>query len=413
MKVLMISDEESNGGAAISASNLADGLVGNGNDVLRLVIFPNFRQDNRWRTQHFWNRKTWMEKAFAKSVPLLPGNLKNFFAGRNIRRILHKEKPDVVNFHNILWGIDQGYDLSMYKIAASGCPTFITMHDMWNIIGYPYDLEQIKDKRILDNWQIPAEHLKGHTKEQVANLRKAIFKNENIYFIAPSNWLKHELIQKYPFTEKRIFVIPYGIDTEIFKPGDKKKLKQSLSIPDNKINILASAASLEHVNKGFHILVSVLQQRINADIRLLLMGDDRIMKQLSLPAGLEVISFGYVNNDLEKANIYNASDVLAFPSFGDNLPNSVIESISCGTPVIAFNTCGLPDLVKKNQTGWLSETVNIDCYRQSFENAIMDLKNGIDLSITCRDFALKNFTINKQAKAYEKLFRGEGIFGKN
>ncbi len=400
----MVSDEETNGGAAISASNLAEGLIKDGVTVLRLVLFPNFRNNDPWHTIPFWQRNNFTEKAFAKSIPIFPKSLKFFFANKRFKQVLASEKPDVINFHNILWGIDNGYNLDMYTQAAEYAPVFITMHDMWNIIGYPYDLSGILDKNIMDNWKVPEMHLKGQTEKQLNHLRERVFKNENIFFISPSNWLKNELIKKFSFTGNRVVVIPYGVDTEIFKPADKPEARRSLNIPDNKINILASAASLGHINKGFHILMHVLNQRDNSDIRLLLMGDDHIIQQMTLPENIEWLSFGYIDDKMAKANIYNVSDILAFPSFADNLPNSILESLACGTPVIAFNTCGLPDLVRENKTGWLSENVDSSCYALTFERAIQDFKKGTRLAASSRQFAVTNFAMNKQSAAYISIF---------
>ncbi|WP_431212355.1 glycosyltransferase [Puia sp. P3] len=155
-------------------------------------------------------------------------------------------------------------------------------------------------------------------------------------------------------------MIPYGIWTDIFKPTAKQGGGNT-----GKIVVLASAASLSHVNKGFHILLHTLQNRgDNSDIRLLIMGEDSEVRNVVFPGTLEVEFLGFVSAKEEKAAVYNRADCLAFPSFADNLPNSVIESVSCGTPVIAFNAGGMPDLVIEGVSGWICDKIDLDEYAE-------------------------------------------------
>jgi len=404
MRILIVSDQETSGGAAISTTNLVNGLLLSGQDeVYRLVIFHDGRVP-AWRRIELWQRDTLVKKVLMRLFGKLPQGSRNRLANMRFRKVLKEIRPDVVNFHNILWGRAMGLSLEMVSIAEAYCRTYVTMHDMWTIVGFPYDLRMVPDKRILDEWTLPEEHLKGRSEAELFKERQVFFRKGRIGFIAPSNWIARELMSRYPFLEERLKVIPYGIETGIFKPAIRD---DSGSLPDNKtrkIVVLASAASLSHVNKGFHVLLYALQRRDNSDIRLLLMGEDSEVRNIAFPETLEVEFLGFVSDKEQKAVVYNRADCLAFPSFADNLPNTVIESISSGTPVIAFNAGGISDLVVNGVTGWICERIDLDEYGKTFESAVQQLKQGARMRDTCRDFALKNFTLESQAMKYRDLF---------
>ena len=64
---------------------------------------------------------------------------------------------------------------------------------------------------------------------------------------------------------------------------------------------------------------------------------------------------GRIFDQISLCLLYNAADALVIPSRVDNLPNTGVESLACGTPVISFDTCGLPDIVSHKKTGYLAK----------------------------------------------------------
>ncbi|WP_431212356.1 hypothetical protein ACQ86N_42670 [Puia sp. P3] len=180
MKILIVSDQETSGGAATSTTNLVNGLLLSREDeVYRLVAFHDSRSYS-WQRIEFWQRDTLVKKVFMRVFQKLPRAARNRLANRRFRRILKEIRPDVVNFHNILWGREMGMNVEMFSIASEFCKTFVTMHDMWTIVGFPYDLRVIRDKRILDGWTLPEVHVQGRSESEMVAERESVFRENPI-----------------------------------------------------------------------------------------------------------------------------------------------------------------------------------------------------------------------------------------
>ena len=108
---------------------------------------------------------------------------------------------------------------------------------------------------------------------------------------------------------------------------------------------------------------------------------------------------GRLNGSKAMANAYAAADVFVTPSQQDNLPNTVVESLACGTPVVAFQIGGMPDLIQHLHNGYLAK----------FQDLI-DLQNGIvhcltnDLSSNTREGILSLVDSKKVAAKYIAVF---------
>ena len=76
---------------------------------------------------------------------------------------------------------------------------------------------------------------------------------------------------------------------------------------------------------------------------------------------------GTINDDEKLALCYAAADAFLIPSLEDNLPYTVMESLSCGTPVIAFTTGGIPDMVKHEHNGYLAEYRSSESFADGME----------------------------------------------
>jgi len=197
-------------------------------------------------------------------------------------------------------------------------------------------------------------------------------------------------------------IIPNSLNTDIFAPRDTNDFKQTLNIPVNARVILFVADSIEYKRKGLHLLLDAISSiQRQQDIVLLSVGRGRY----SFPTSPNYIHIGQVNNERILSMIYSLADVFVLPSLQDNLPNTAMESLSCGTPIVGFNVGGVSDIVRDGQTGFLVPIGNVSCMKTAIEKIINNKILRKEISQQCRSIAVKEYGIHLQAKRYIELYR--------
>ena len=195
-------------------------------------------------------------------------------------------------------------------------------------------------------------------------------------------------------------VIPYGLDTDIFNNRNSDGLQEALGIPSDAFIIGFVADSLTNKRKGFAYLNNALNQLNNRKIYLVSIGGN----SPALPDNLNHIHLGRIEQDRLLSLAFSLFDIFVCPSLEDNLPNTVLESLACGTPVVGFNTGGMPDMVDSGITGYLATDYSVESLRFCIEKALIE-KNGLEaMAIDCREKVLNEDTLTKQADSYSKLY---------
>lgn len=198
-----------------------------------------------------------------------------------------------------------------------------------------------------------------------------------IALVAPTSWIAAQAEQSSLFRDRPVEVIPLAIDTSVFRPVDQGVARDLLHVPQDKSVVFFGASSLDDPRKGMGYLAEALDELpsiIDAehgvlrkeDVFLLVAGhkDRELLEALPFPTKY----LGYLQDDVTLALAYQAADVFVCPSVEDAGPMMIPESMLCGTPVVAFNTGGAPDLIETMGTGYLAE------YKDS-----ADLANGIHM----------------------------------
>ena len=118
----------------------------------------------------------------------------------------------------------------------------------------------------------------------------------------------------------------------------------------------------------------------------------------------QTIETGYISDWQMARAVYSAADIFVIPSILDNLPNTVLESLACGTPVVAFNAGGIPDMVKHGVNGYLADSEDV----AKLGDHIADLLQN---SAKCRQFGenavntiTENFSEQLCTQRYLDLF---------
>ena len=240
---------------------------------------------------------------------------------------------------------------------------------------------------------------------QIWNQKNYFFNNLNVHVVTPSEWLAKCVSHSTLLSEKPVEVIPNGFPLDIFLPKEKTKARQMLNLPKNAKVILFGADSVVNARKGFVYLLGALNKMASKKD-----GDVVILTFGNLPEGIKIDttytlhSLGSITDENKLAYAYSAADVFVIPSLEDNLPNTVIEAMSCGVPVVGFEIGGIPDMIEHKKNGFIAKPKDISSLLEGIDWALSLSDEGIDVSTFCRDYAENKFSQKIQAEAYKKLY---------
>lgn len=235
-------------------------------------------------------------------------------------------------------------------------------------------------------------------------LKQQGYLNLDITVVTPSRWLgicseKSSLLGR--FSHK---IIPYGFPLSTFKPLDRQGIRSALNIPPDAQIVLFCADSTATKRKGFSYLLDALAQLFESgrgkNLTLAVVGSYDSNRQDA--CAYPVLSFGHIGDEEQMALLYNAADVFVLPSLEDNLPNTVVEALACGTPVAAFNIGGVPDMVTHGITGYLAPSKDVAGLADAIEWCVNYAPAKIRHS--CRAKAEGYFPLETQANNYKKLY---------
>jgi hypothetical protein len=230
--------------------------------------------------------------------------------------------------------------------------------------------------------------------------------------VTPSRWLAAAARRSRLFREARIEVIPYSLDTEVFAPAPKAEAKRRLGLAPHTLTLLTGAHNGNERRKGFGVLVEALRicasdpafgplaQR--GEIALLCLGQP--------PDGLEALPLparplGWVTAEERLRLAYSAADLFLLPSLEDNLPNTLLEAMSCGTPVVAFDVGGVPDVLEDHVTGRLVPAGDAARLAEAILDGLRDEGARRKMGEACRRTIEINHAMDVQARRYLDLYR--------
>ena len=214
--------------------------------------------------------------------------------------------------------------------------------------------------------------------------------------------------QSFLFKNKRINVISNTLDVNVYKPIDKNKARVVFNLPQDKSLILFGTMSLKDYRKGFELLkgsLNYLSQTYPVykdKIEVIIFGSSEQSHSLNIPYKNSFL--GKLRSKEEISFCYNAADVFVAPSIEDNLPNAVMESLSCGTPVVAFEIGGMPDMIVHKKNGYLAEPNSIQSLSNGIYWILTDDTKRKQLGFSAREKVLKNFTYESIATKYIQLY---------
>lgn len=393
MRVLIINTSERRGGAAIAAYRLMEALKSSGIKAKMLVRDKQTDQvtvvplkKTWWHIWQFvWERIVIWKANHFKRHNLFAVDIAN--TGTDITALPEFQQADVIHLHWINQGMLSLKDLK--KIFNSGKPIVWTLHDMWPITGICHHAQDCENYRTqCHNCPYLYNGGNSHDLSYKTYIKKLqLYKKADITFVACSHWLE-ELARKSALSVGHsITSIPNPINTNLFHPTDKLPIRKKLHLPADKKLLLFSSMKITDKRKGIDYLVEACRlltrqyPDFTRSIGVVVVGSESQQYVDLFPFPIYCID--YVANEKEIAEIYNAVDLFVTPSLQENLPNTIIEAMSCGIPCVGFNTGGIPQMIDHLHNGYVARYKSAE-----------DLANGIYWSLNDESYT----TLSEEAR---------------
>ncbi|MFC2170385.1 glycosyltransferase [Calditrichota bacterium] len=239
------------------------------------------------------------------------------------------------------------------------------------------------------------------------NAKNELYNNLNINVVAPSKWLADTAKVSGLFSKFPVSCIPYGLPLETFKPNPTEDIRKIYNIHNGEKVVLFGAQRVSNSRKGFNFLLEAIKKIVETPEKqpVIFATFGHQPPEISLPHPYRMLHFGSVEDEETIASIYSLADVFVIPSLEDNLPNTVLESLACGTPVVGFSIGGIPDMVDHKQTGFLAPPFDTTQLAEGILWTLSESEKNPSISVNCRSKAVRDYPLSLQAERYIKLFR--------
>ena len=363
MKVLHLNTFDIAGGAARAAWRVHQGLRGLGVDSRMLVQTKESGDPSVVDRDSRFSRVLGDARLMTETLPLLayrgrpPTHWATGWWPTRINRTIDSLSPDIINLHWVCRGL-----MSLADVGRLSKPVVWTLHDSWAFTGgchVPGDCTRYRN----DCGMCPQlASMRDHDLSRWILARKStLWQQVPLTVVTPSRWLADCARSSSLFRHRRIEVIPNPIDATTFCPIPRMEARTILALPQDRKLVLLSAMNATHdPNKGFRLLEISMQQMAEAGwkdkLELLVVGQSA--PAIPAQTGIPTRFLGVLRDEASMRQAYSAADVTVMTSLQENLPNSVMESMACGTPVAAFRIGGIPELIDDGVTGILSNPLD-------------------------------------------------------
>jgi glycosyltransferase involved in cell wall biosynthesis len=412
VKVLHFSAHNGSTGGGIAAGRIHRGLLARGIQSRFCVAHPSTTLDQSFRPPRPFSLKI-AQKVFRpiddfiirKSSFKYDADISTGFLGYNIAQIVHQEKPDVVHLH---WLAENAFRIS--SLRGVNPPVVWRLNDMWAFC--PLEQYQSDYRKYAGRSPFLNAGLGKFLRPEFwswTNKRLSYRKIREMVIACPSHWIAAEASRSMLFSDREIVIVPTGCDTSAFTIKDRSICRRVLGLPDGAPVILVGADSLAIPRKGMDLFVRALAEVCQRNRCLtygrpvlLSFGNDQV--EIGQLKGLvEPIDFGRINNPRLLSSVYGASDVFVAPSRMENLANTVLESLACGTPVVAFSIGGMPDMIEHKKTGFLASPFDSAGLAEGIDWAISQRKSA-DVRAQARNKILREFSLDQEIDRYVALY---------
>lgn len=273
--------------------------------------------------------------------------------GLPLDKVKEIQEADIVHLHWINYSFISNHALErLFKNKK----IVWTLHDMWPFTaGCYYDSECGQYKKGCHACQLIKQD--NGVSENAWKKKKSLYEKANdLTFVGCSKWITDCAAQSMLTKRFSCINIPNPIDTSVFYEEDREKTRKKLGAKeDEKIIVFGAMTADSDERKGYRYLLEALNElsKLEQNYRAVVFGNkgELHFDGLNIP----VTGLGMIHDDNKLRKIYSAADVFVAPSVQENLSNAVMESLSCSTPVAAFDIGGMSDMIDHKETGYLAK----------------------------------------------------------
>ncbi len=395
LKITHINTHDIAGGAAKVAWRLAEAQRNAGLDSKMLV---GIATDRRWSSA-FPPEADRSLQTYCRQQGQL------FYEYQGSHRLIKNpqvQSADILHLHNLHGDYFNPFSISVLSHLK---PVVWTLHDMQSITGHcahSFDCTKWQEGCVQCPYLDIEPALKIDTASQLLADKKLIYDNSYLRIVTPSRWLKNK-VEKSILKSHPVELIYNGVNTDIFRPYDKKQARKKWGIPENVfvIGAVGHGGTLTNQWKGGQYTQQALEilwknlpgcvfVNIGANCK---SSDSRI---INIPA---------IHDENELSKAYSVLDIFLYTSIADNCPLVVLEALSCGVPIVTFATGGVPELVRNGLDGFVTAYQNVPELVRAVETLAVNRQLQDQFSHNSRQAAVTKFDHKIIAGCYENLYR--------
>lgn len=408
MKVLIVSYSDTHGGAAKAAHRLHQSLLGSNVDSQMLVLGKKTKdytilapETNLEKLAAYFKprlEQLFINRKYKNKSPALFSSA--IVSSKNFVKKINSIKPDIVHLHWVT-----GAMLKIEDVAKIKAPIVWSLHDMWAFTGgCHYTDGCLNYLEGCGNCPSLNSNRKNDLSRKVLIRKEKTFDSkEDILIVGTSKWLEECSKSSSLMSKKSHINLPNPINTKIFKPFDKYMARELWNLPqDKKLILFGSMGTKSDLRKGFNELSEALQLVEKGNIELVIFGESKPLNPPNF--NFKTHYLGILNDDTSLATLYNAVDVTLTPSKQENLSNVIMENLSCGTPVVAFNIGGNADTIEHKKNGYLAKPYDTTDLKNGIE-WVLNNENYDELCKNARAKVVREFDSKIVAKKYIELYK--------
>ena len=317
--------------------------------------------------------------------------------------LLQMPNSDVLNLHWIAGLFDYA---QFFQRLPSHLPLVWTLHDMNQLTGGCHHADSCR--KFCESCgacpQLDSSNFNDFSHDIWRRKARAYshLQSDRVRIVTPSRWLAGEARQSALMGRFSISVIPNGLDTQRFQPRDRHMAREIMGVPSDASVLLFVSHRVENKHKGLPLLIEAMTRlREIRGLFLLILGEGSHSENLPVASA----SLGFVSDERLLSLAYSAADLYLLPTLMDNAPNTALESMACGLPVVAFQVGGVPEIVRDGSTGVLVEQGDAEALANAIKDLLGDQDRRRQMAENCRRIAVEEYALGSAGSTLRGALR--------